>query len=249
MKTNWDYTNLADAYLNRPNYSESAIKELITLSNVNNKSLICDVGAGIAHLTLMFLKKGFSVIAIEPNDAMRNHGIKRTKKFELVTWHEGTGENTGQPDNIFDLVSFGSSFNVTDRSCSLRETNRILKNGGWFACMWNHRNINDPIQSQIEAIIKENIPNYKYGTRREDQAVIINESDFFVKVHKIEGDIIHKQSINDCIGAWKSHATLERQAGKKFSQVINQIEKYLKSLNTHYINIPYTTRIWAAQKK
>ena len=31
MKTEWDYTKLADAYLKRPNYSEEAIDKMLDI--------------------------------------------------------------------------------------------------------------------------------------------------------------------------------------------------------------------------
>lgn len=34
MKTEWDYTNLAEAYLKRPDYAESAIDEMLRLTGV-----------------------------------------------------------------------------------------------------------------------------------------------------------------------------------------------------------------------
>ena len=34
MKTEWDYTNLAEAYLKRPEYAESAIDEMLRLTGV-----------------------------------------------------------------------------------------------------------------------------------------------------------------------------------------------------------------------
>ena len=44
------------------------------------------------------------------------------QKTANVKWHEGTGENTGQNDTDFDMVTFGSSFNVCDRQLALVET-------------------------------------------------------------------------------------------------------------------------------
>ena len=35
MKTDWDYTTLADAYLKRPDYSEDAIDKMIALAGLN----------------------------------------------------------------------------------------------------------------------------------------------------------------------------------------------------------------------
>jgi ubiquinone/menaquinone biosynthesis C-methylase UbiE len=249
MKTNWDYTNLADAYLKRPDYSEEAINTMLKTTGISKDAKICDVGAGVAHLTLMLLERGYNVVAVEPNDAMRANGILRTKKYNHSAWLEGTGENTGQPTGTFDMVTFGSSFNVCDRQEALKETKRILKPGGWFACMWNHRDVNDNIQAAIENIIKSEIKDYGYGTRREDQTEEINKSGLFKEVKKIEGSVIHVQTIAECVEAWRSHATLERQAGEKFTTIISKIETYLNGLNVNEIKIPYTTRIWMAQLK
>ena len=181
MKTEWDYTSLADAYLRRPDYANAAI------------------------------------------DAMRTNGIKRTEKLANVCWHEGTGEETGQASQTFDMVTCGGSFNVCDRQQALKETARILKPRGWFACMWNHRQLEDPIQSQIEDIIKDHVTGYSYGTRREDQTGIINTSGLFGSVVHLGSCILHKQTIGGCVEAWRSHATLERQAGSARCQILNRI--------------------------
>lgn len=248
MKTEWDYTELADAYLKRPEYAQRAIDEMIKFTGVSKGSKICDIGAGAAHLTLMLEKKGFEIYAVEPNDAMRKNGIKRTKKLN-VKWFEGVGEDTKLPSETFDIVTFGSSFNVCDRSKALYESNRILKKGGYFVCMWNHRDLENHIQIKIENIIKENIDNYEYGTRREDQTEIIEKSGLFEKVYKIEGSIIHKISASDFIEGWKSHGTLHRQSKDIFDKIMFEIERYILSLNTEIIEVPYTTRIWIAKTK
>ena len=249
MKTEWDYTELAKAYLKRPDYSEQAINQMLSLAGCVEGSTVCDVGAGVAHLTLMLLTRKLLVVSVEPNDEMRKYGVMRTKGMEGSEWFEGTGEDTGQENSVFDLVTFGSSFNVTNRQVALRETKRIGKDKAWFAAMWNHRDLDDPVQKEIEGIIKAAIPEYGYGTRREDQTAEINESGLFGPVHKIEGGVMHSQNVIEMVEAWRSHATLQRQAGDKFHDIIDDIEKMLISLDKDEINIPYTTRIWAAQLK
>lgn len=249
MKTEWDYTELAEAYLKRPNYSNVAINAMLSIAEVKKGGYVCDIGAGVAHLTLMLAERGLTVTAIEPNDAMRMNGIKRTSFFESVTWHEGTGEETGQKSSKFDMVTFGSSFNVCDRPVTLKETARILKPEGWFACMWNHRNLNDPHQKEIERIILEEVPNYSYGTRREDQTSIISASELFNPVLHIDSEIMHSQTKSEVIEAWYSHATLKRQAAEKFKLIIEKIDDYLTNLKIDSIQIPYSTNIWMAQLK
>lgn len=249
MKTTWDYTNLAEAYLKRPDYSPAAIEELVRSAHLKKGDDVCDIGAGVAHLTLMLANRNFNVVAVEPNDAMRSLGKKRTLTFSNVAWFEGTGEQTGQSSGKFKLCTFGSSFNVVDRKKALEEVKRISIQNGWFACLWNHRDLTDPIQNEIETIIKSQIDGYNYGVRREDQYGFLVESNFLKDVKIIEGKVVHTQSVDDCIKAWESHATLERQAGPAFHSIINLIRAYLEKLQVKEIQIPYTTKIWAGELK
>lgn len=254
MKTEWDYTTLADAYLKRPDYANAAIDAMLSIAGATKGQKFCDIGAGVAHLTLLLAARGMDVTAVEPNDAMRANGIKRTALLPNVRWHEGTGEQTGLTSQAYDMVTFGSSFNVCDRQSALKETARILKPHGWFACMWNHRRLDDPIQSQIESIIKERVAGYGYGTRREDQTETIESSGLFEQVVHIDARVMHTQTITECVEAWRSHATLERQSGAAFPEVVAEIEAYLNHYDREcpvsgrgLIEIPYSTHIWVAR--
>lgn len=248
MKTEWDYTNLADAYLKRPDYAETALEKMLTISKMGgSRRTVCDVGAGVAHLTLFLARKDFTVHAVEPNDAMRKNGMRRTEQYKNVTWFEGVGEHTGQPSDFFDLVTFGSSFNVTNRQEALEETQRILKKDGYFACMWNHRMLTDPIQKKIEDIIKSHVKEYDYGTRREDQTEVIKSSGRFTDIEHFSGEVIHEIPVEDVIEGWRSHGTLERQTGAKFPQVVEEIANYLHSLKQENISVPYETNVYMAK--
>lgn len=247
MKTEWDYTELAEAYLKRPDYAQTAIDKMLEISDVKRGDYACDVGAGAAHLTLKLAEYGLNVCAVEPNDAMRANGIRRTGQYENVSWFEGVGEHTGMESNKFDLVTFGSSFNVCNRQEALEEAKRILKADGWFACMWNHRDLNDPLQKEIEDILKKEIADYSYGTRREDQTEVINQSNLFGKVIYVEGTVLHKILAEDFIEGWKSHGTVQRQSKDKFDLINKKIRKIVEAKDEEYIKVPYTTRIWMAQ--
>ena len=249
MNTNWDYTDLAKTYLKRPNYSEKIIDELCRRARLRANSVACDVGAGVGNLTLMLAQRGMHVTAIEPNDAMRRHGLARTQNETRIKWFKETAENTRQESESFDIVTFGSSFNVIDRPKALVETHRILKPGGWFACMWNHRDLDDPIQSEIESIINNALTDYCYGVRREDQSAVIDSSGLFDDIIALEGQINHSLPVADVVEAWRSHATLARQAGARFEEIVDRIEGFLRSLSISEIPVPYTTRLWAAMRR
>lgn len=247
MKTEWDYTELAEAYLKRPDYAQKAIDNMLKIAGVKKGDRACDVGAGAAHLTLKLAEYGLDVCAVEPNDAMRANGIKRTRDFEMVQWFEGVGEHTGMEPGMFDLVTFGSSFNVCNRQEALEEAKRILKKNGWFACMWNHRDLEDPLQKVIEDILKREIVDYDYGTRREDQTDVIDQSGLFGEVIYVEGTVLHEILAEDFIEGWKSHGTVQRQSQDKFEAINEEIRRVVEAKGTEYIKVPYTTRIWMAQ--
>ena len=250
MKTDWDYTSLASSYLLRPQYSTELVNAIFAISSSSPGGKSADIGAGVGHLTKHHLRAGLEVVAVEPNDEMRRLGMKET--VSKCIWLEGTGENTKIESKAVKLVTFGSSFNVCDQALALNESHRILEDNGWFACLWNHRNLSDPTQARIESIIQGHIPEYNYGSRREDQSQVIINSGLFKNPIFLQSRVVHEQSIDDCVIAWRSHATLQRQAEGKFEEIINDIETYLLSdacptNNLNMIKIPYETVCWVAQ--
>lgn len=249
MKTEWDYTNLAEAYLKRPNYAGEALDRMLETAGVSKGDKVCDVGAGAAHLTKIMASYGLQIDAVEPNDAMRKNGIEITKNFSNVKWYDGVGEDTGMLENTYKLVTFGSSFNVCNRNKALFESKRILVPGGHFACMWNHRDLEDELQREIELVLKRNIDGYSYGTRREDQTQIIEDSGLFQDIQYIEGKILHKILASDFVEGWKSHGTVYRQAPERFETIIKEIRDVVEQRCEEYIDVPYTTRIWIAKAK
>ena len=240
MKTNWDYSERAHTYDNRAEYGGKAVSDLLNKINCSSTKIVADIGAGTGKLTKHIIKTGVKVKAVEPNTNMSYYG-KKNIVSDKVDWIKGTGEKTNLSDNSVHAVLFGSSFNVVDQMLALQETKRILKKGGFFACMWNHRDTDNPIQKKIENIIKLNIPNYSYGLRREDPSKIINKSGFFGKVSKINESFEVEMKRETIIKAWKSHDTLYRQSGNKFDKIINEISEVIQ--NDSYM-VPYSTNIW-----
>lgn len=249
----WDYTQQAKYYEKRPNYAKGAIAKLLNAVNAkkDREYVIADIGAGTGNLTVMLAEFANKIIAIEPNDAMRQIGIERTKKSPHTVWKAGTGEDTGLPANSVDWVTFGSSFNTTDRLQALKESHRILKKGGFFTCMWNNRDLEDAFQKKVEDIIKSVIPSYSHGTRRESQADFIISSGLFNDVHYIEEGQIVETSVQDYIDAWKSVKNqfwdLETEQGMAlFNMIVEKIKDAYR--NVSILKIKYITRIWTAKR-
>lgn len=249
----WDYTKHAKFYSYRPNYAPKTIDMLITLAksgDVNKNLKVADIGAGTGNLSIMLLERSCEVVSVEPNDAMREIGIERTKG-QNIKWVRATGIDSTLEDAQFDWVTFGSSFNVMDRNEALEESYRLLKRNSYFSCMWNHRDLNDPIQKIAEDTIIEFVPNYTRGTRREDQRPIIeSRKDLFDNIVYIEEDFYFHQSIENYINAWKSvknpYWDLETKEG---TELFEKISLKMSERLPKEFDIKYTTRCWSAKKK
>lgn len=247
----WDYTVNAPYYKYRPNYAGSAIDEMLKYVGARKSEdyKIADVGAGTGNLTAMLVERGMNVVAIEPNAGMRNIGMEFVNS-SLVRWQVGTGEETGLTEKSTDLFAMGSSFNTTDRLATLAEAARVLKPNGYFACMWNHRNLDDETQKKSELILKEFFSDYSHGTRREDQSDLLKASTFFKDLFFLEKTQEIQQKTDDYIAAWKSVknkfwdlSTLEGR--QLFSKIEERMHVELPAIQV----LHYTTRIWIVQKK
>ncbi len=250
-ENHWSYTKHAKFYEYRPNYAPKAIDVLKEYVEANKKDnfKVADIGAGTGNLSVMLLEIGLKTISVEPNDAMRKIGIEKTDGGN-IEWIRATGLETTVEDKSVDWVTFGSSFNVMDRDLALKETHRMLKDNGYFSCMWNHRDLNDPIQKQAELIIEEFVPEYERGTRREDQRPVIEKNnDLFDEIFFMEVDFYFNQTIDSYILAWQSvknkYWDLKTEEGKAlFEKITNKMREVMPEK----FDIKYTTRCWTAKK-
>ena len=248
MQVDWDYTELADAYLRRPGYANEAIDALLERSGVVASMPVCDIGAGTGILTVALAQRGLAVTAVEPNLAMAAHGRRQTAEWQ-VPWVEAVAETTTLADSQFALITFGSSFNVTRQDLALREVARILRTNGWMACLFNHRVLDDPLQQRVQAVISREVPGFSHGSRREDQAPVIAASGLFHAVEAYDRPVVHRMPWGDYLEAWRSHCTLKRQAGDQFPAVIDAIASEVNLAPEALIEVPYQTRVWMAQRR
>ena len=243
VSVSWDYSDRAHTYDKRADYSVDAVVAAVKAMGLTRGSRVADIGAGTGKLSKILLEFGLDVLAVEPNANMRQYGVANTAG-RSIAWSNGTGEETGIQDSSVSACFFGSSFNVLRQDDALQEVSRITTPSGWFGCMWNHRDLDDPLQSRIEQTILSVLPSYDYGTRRQDPTQVLRGSNLFGGVVKIESRFEVEMTRSDVVDAWRSHETLSRQAGNRFNELVGRIEGLI---DTTTVSVPYFTRIWIAQ--
>lgn len=142
------FTGLADVYAqNRPQYPAAAIDFIVEQTAINSKSLIADLGCGTGISSLIFARRGFNIIGVEPNRDMREKAFNSIGQKAIsgrLKFIEGTGEHTGLPDNSINLILCAQSFHWFNSKEAFLEFDRVLVSDGYVVLMWNERSSLDP---------------------------------------------------------------------------------------------------------
>ena len=239
----WDYSALAEHYRFRAPYAAAALAQLFERAALSPGSDCVDIGAGTGNLTAALVAHGLRVIAVEPNDSMRAIGERTVPQ---ARWLARRGEATGLPRHACRLLAFGSSFNVIPASAALEEAARLVRPGGWLACLWNHRDLDDPLQVALQEAIRKHVPGYRHGRRREDPRPLFAADGRFGDIGCIEAAFRHVVTATDFVAGFRAHATLVRQAGDALPQVLEELARVLAGSGR--ITVPFVTRIFVARR-
>lgn len=250
-----DFTKLAKQYINRPAYDPVLLNEVLKFMKTNVDGVIlADVGAGTGKLTKTLAEMGVNkIFAVEPNEAMRREGVEYTKEFPFIKWSEGSGEETGLPDNSADWITMASSFHWTVPGKSLPEFYRVLKSAGFLTILWNTRDISaSPLHTEIERGIKEIVPELKRVSSGNESHTknweeVLVSTGHFKDVKFIEtgySEIMTKRRYTD---VWRSVNDIQAQAGpERFERIMLMIEQTVSGMDE--VVVPYKMRSWTAQR-
>lgn len=135
----------------RPDYPAAAVDELLR----DHPRVVVDVGAGTGKLTRALVGRAPTVVAVEPDDAMR---AVLSDLLPDVTALRGTAEALPLPDASADLVVAAQAWHWVDPVRAVPEVARVLRPGGVLGLVWNKRDESDPWIARLSALLVE------YGT-------------------------------------------------------------------------------------
>ena len=251
-----DFTGLAEDYSqSRPDYSPSVLGALVgLLDRPFADSDVADLGAGTGIWTRMVQQRGpRSLVAVEPNDDMRAHGIRDSADLP-IKWLAGSAETTGLADASCDWVTMASSFHWVAFDAGVREFHRILRPGGRFTAVWNPRlTETNPLLVEIEEQLKSLCPHIsRVSSGRSGITETLTDqllaSRYFEDVVQIEGRHIILMPPDRYISAWRSVNDVRVQMGAElFERFLAYLEVRLAGLAS--IEATYVTRAWSARRK
>jgi len=148
------FSNRVNDYVKyRPGYPAQIIGYLQQQYNLTTDKLIADIGAGTGISTQLFLEAGCRVIAIEPNQPMRDKAIELLGNWPGFKAQNGTAEDTGLATESIDAVIAGQAFHWFDAGKTRTEFERILKPNGLIALIWNERRTGSAFEKEYDELI------------------------------------------------------------------------------------------------
>lgn len=143
LKSNVErFSGFAELYdKNRPEAPEFIV-DLLSGYLERKPALVMDLGCGTGLSTLIWLGRAERVIGVEPNDDMRSQAENKLGKLpgtEGVSFVRGYSNQLDAADESVDIMTCSQSFHWMEPVSTLKEAQRVLKQGGIFAvydCDW-----------------------------------------------------------------------------------------------------------------
>jgi ubiquinone/menaquinone biosynthesis C-methylase UbiE len=184
---------VADYVASRPDYPAALFDTLESAGALTHGATIADVGAGTGLLTRDFLTRGYEVVAVEPNPAMREACDRHCTAVGRYRSVEGTAESMPLPAASVDLVTAAQAFHWFDVERARAECLRVLKPQGKVALVWNDRDMSDPLNPALDEVFQA-----FGGEKRSALVAHEDRSDvprFFGDAHVVSETFAHEHSI------------------------------------------------------
>jgi SAM-dependent methyltransferase len=116
----------------RPSYPEAAVRFLLG----DERRRVADLGAGTGIFTRLLASLGHDVVAIEPDEGMRQQLQQRSPEIETLA---GSAEAIPLPTGSLDAVTAAQAHHWFNHPAAHAEIARVVRPGGVFGPVWNLR--------------------------------------------------------------------------------------------------------------
>lgn len=243
------FSNRVENYVKyRPTYPREILDLFREKMNLQPNSVIADIGSGTGISARLFLENGNTVYGVEPNAAMREAAEISLKDFPDFKSVDRTAENTSLPDKSVDFVIAAQAFHWFDKAKTRREFQRILRENGFAALIWNERQLdtNDFLQDYEKFLVE-------YGTDyekvRHDNITKESLGEFFQTEFQ-EAIFQNSQTLDfeGLKGRVLSASYMPSAENPRFEEMLENLESlFAQYAEKSKIQILYDTKIFYAQ--
>ena len=240
-----------DYALYRPTYPPAAIDaitrgfESTRATEMSSSRCLraADIGAGTGISSRLLADRGLPVLAIEPNQGMRDSA----EPHPLVTWHDGTAEHTNLDDASVNLIVCAQAFHWFNADKALAEFHRILRPQGVLCLLWNDRDNSDPLTAAYSTAITRASDNHPAAQDRSACGNVIFHTPLFhaatLKLFPSEQPL----TLEALIGRALSASYAPKHGPKHNAMIADLTTAHAKHTNAQgLVSMKYTTRLYRA---
>lgn len=233
---------VADYVSSRPDYPDALFEMLKLTCGLGHGSVVADIGAGTGLLTHGLLLHGYSVVALEPNQAMREAADHLLAAFPSYSSADGSAERIPLELSSVDLITAAHAFHWFEVEAAKRECLRVLRPTGQVALIWNDRIRSHPFHQSLDAVLSE------YGGVKR-RALVAHEErgdipTFFGKSHPSEYAWPHQQTVTEdgLLSLAFSRSYMPPRDSAEGREVVSNLHTlYAQFAKANGVTVPYTT--------
>ena len=135
----------------RPEWPEELLDRVVSELGLGPQAEVLDLGAGTGKLTRSLVPRFARVVAVEPDDAMRDVLEEIVPAAEALP---GNAEAIPIADTSVDAVFSAEAFHWFATDAAVAEIVRALRPRGAFVIFWNYPLQDDEMGEEAERVIK-----------------------------------------------------------------------------------------------
>jgi SAM-dependent methyltransferase len=240
------FSNRVENYVKyRPGYPPDVLGLFKDELGLTTDSVLADIGSGTGFSSRLFVENGNTVYGVEPNDAMRAAAEKYLADFPTFRSVKGTAENTSLSEDSVDFVIAAQAFHWFDRERSHAELERILKDDGYLALIWNQRQLDTtPFLVEYEKFLLKYASDYRQVRHENVSEEIIAE--FFAKPFSRKTfDNFQIFDFDGLKGRMLSASYMPSETDERYDRMIEELRSlFAKHAENDKIKIFYDTLVY-----
>ncbi len=227
----------------RPSYPKEIIPFLEKEVNLTKDNRIADIGSGTGIFSELFLRAGYPVIGIEPNDQMRRAAEIKLATYPGFTSRNRKAEQTGLKTHNLDLITVAQAFHWMDPVQTKKEFFRILKPEGHIVLAWNVRLGHSPFLQAYHTLRQKFAIDYKESNMIDEEAIHIFFHPMLVRFHSFPN--IQQLDFEALKGQLLSASYMPLPGHPSYNDMINElIVLFIEHNENGLVKMEFETRLY-----
>jgi SAM-dependent methyltransferase len=239
------FGGIAEAYDRlRPSPAPAALDWLVP----DDCEVAVDVAAGTGLFTRAVAPRVGRVIAVEPDPRMREVLAHRSPDVEVV---DGTGEEIPLPDATADALFVASAWHWLDPARAVRESARVLRDGGRFGVLWTSRDRDVEWVRTLDRAPGRPAMDDNAETRHRLRRDVANASDGpFVNVDRASFGYLREMAVDEVVDMVATYSAVITASEQERDAILDGARSTLAERfpGVEVIAVPIRTWCWRADR-